>query len=211
MHAHAACDSVVHMHSCTVTVSNRRLSLFGSRREPVDETELTAAQIAVASQGVGQGKIGGGGCIAYALFKLGVFRSIDQAKLALDRAGAAIFRRRARVHKPSPYAGLCYPKAKVCVALLAPHHHNHHTHRHSMSNLNLSLSLCVCVCVSVSLSLNLCACVSLSQVHCRAYVVSIGITTCGTSCEIPAAQGLSSVELRDTKHASDARSQHWQF
>ena len=135
-----------------MTVSNRRLSLFGCRREPVDETELTTVQIAVASQGVGEGKIGGGGCIAYALFKLGVFRSIDQAKLALDRAGEAIFRRRARVHKPSPYAGLCYPKAKVCVALLAPHHHNHHTHRHPIT-------------VSVSLSLHLCACVSLSQVQ----------------------------------------------
>jgi hypothetical protein len=181
-----------------VTVSNRRLSLFGCRREPVDETELTTVQIAVASQGVGEGKIGGGGCIAYALFKLGVFRSIDQAKLALDRAGEAIFRRRARVHKPSPYAGLCYPKAKVCVALLAPHHHNHHTHRHPIT-------------VSVSLSLHLCACVSLSQVHCGAYVVSRGNTARGTSCEIPAAQGLSSVELRDVNHASDARSQHWRF
>ena len=62
-----------------MTVSNRRLSLFGCRREPVDETELTTVQIAVASQGVGEGKIGGGGCIAYALFKLGVFLPSEEA------------------------------------------------------------------------------------------------------------------------------------
>jgi hypothetical protein len=104
-----------------VTVSNRRLSLFGCRREPVDETELTTVQIAVASQGVGEGKIGGGGCIAYALFKLGVFRSIDQAKLALDRAGEAIFRRRARVHKPSPYHTQAYAIRRLKCALLSWH------------------------------------------------------------------------------------------
>lgn len=67
-------------------------------------------------QGIGDGKLGGGGCIAYALFKLGVFFSIDAARQALDMAGEAIFRRRSREHKPSPRVGLCYPKAKVYTA-----------------------------------------------------------------------------------------------
>ena len=65
------------------------------------ERRLTAAQIAVL-QGVGEGKLGGGGCIAYSLYRLGVFRSTGRAEEALDIAGEAIFQRRAREHTPSP-------------------------------------------------------------------------------------------------------------
>jgi hypothetical protein len=84
-----------------------------------DESEQhnasTTTEIAIV-QGIGDGKVGGGGCIAYALFKLGVFRSIGHAMVALDIAGEAIFRRRAHEHKPSPHVGLCYPKIKVYTA-----------------------------------------------------------------------------------------------
>ena len=82
------------------------------RRPTEPEQSLTIDQI-VAMQGVGDGRAGGGGCIAYALFKLGVYTSIGAAKKALDSAAEAIYQRRAYKHKPSPRAGLCYPKSKV--------------------------------------------------------------------------------------------------
>ena len=76
------------------------------------EQPLTADQIA-AMQGIGDGTVGVGGCIAYALFKLGVYSSTGAARQALDTAGEAIFQRRAHEHRPSPRVGLFYPKAKV--------------------------------------------------------------------------------------------------
>eukprot|EP01043_Picozoa_sp_COSAG02_P006871 COSAG02_NODE_200_length_29507_cov_440.183487_16_plen_166_part_00 len=76
------------------------------------EQPLNAEQIATM-QGVGDDTVGAGGCIAYALFKLGVYPSIGAARQALDTAGEAIFQRRAREHKPSPRVGLCYPKSKL--------------------------------------------------------------------------------------------------
>jgi hypothetical protein len=79
------------------------------------DQSFTADQIATM-QGVGDGTVGAGGCIAYALFKLGVYPSIGAASQALDNAGEAIFQRRVHEHKPSPRTGLCYPKAKVYTA-----------------------------------------------------------------------------------------------
>jgi hypothetical protein len=84
------------------------------RDEP--ERRLTASDRRPACQGVGEGKLGGGGCIAYSLYRLGVFHSTGRAEQALDLAGEAIFQRRAREHIPSPRVGLCYPKAKVYTA-----------------------------------------------------------------------------------------------
>ena len=83
------------------------------RHRELDETghDFTADKIAIA-QGISDGTTGGGGCYAYGICKLGVYRTFGEAKHALDMAGEAIYQRRAREHKASTHLPM-YPRAKV--------------------------------------------------------------------------------------------------
>jgi hypothetical protein len=57
--------------------------------------------------GVSDETVGSGGCTAHALARLGVYASVDMAKTALDREGAAELARRIETH------GAAYDTAKV--------------------------------------------------------------------------------------------------
>jgi hypothetical protein len=83
------------------------------RHRELDETghDFAADEIAIA-QGISDGTTGGGGCYAYGICKLGVYRTFGEAKRALDMAGEAIYQRRAREHKASTHLPT-YPRAKV--------------------------------------------------------------------------------------------------
>ena len=87
--------------------------VFTVRHRELDETghDFAADKIAIA-QGISDGTTGGGGCYAYGICKLGVYRTFGEAKRALDMAGEAIYQRRAREHKASTRLPT-YPRAKV--------------------------------------------------------------------------------------------------